>query len=95
VGFDLVAQDEIGAGIAGADGGELVAEGPALIRLVRSAWFGWPVVVARPCDKDAFEESAFLIVWYLWRDWSPQRQKQAGCGEGVPVFFLVDGGALS
>jgi hypothetical protein len=26
VGFDLVAQDEVGAGIAGADGGELVAE---------------------------------------------------------------------
>ena len=27
VGFDLVAQDEIGAGVAGAGGGELVAEG--------------------------------------------------------------------
>ena len=27
MGFDLVAQDEVGAGVAGADGGELVAEG--------------------------------------------------------------------
>jgi uncharacterized spore protein YtfJ len=26
VGFDLVAQDEVGAGVAGAGGGELVAE---------------------------------------------------------------------
>ena len=26
MGFDLVAQDEVGAGIAGADSGELVAE---------------------------------------------------------------------
>jgi hypothetical protein len=26
-----------------------------------------------------------------WRDQSPQRQKQARCGEGMPVFFLANG----
>jgi len=56
---------------------------------------GWLVVVARPRDEDAFEESSFLVVWRLRRDRPPPGQEQAGCGEGVSVFFLVDGGALS
>ena len=51
------------------------------------------VVVAGPGKQDAFEEAAVLVVWRFGRGWSPERQKQVGCGERVSVLFFVDGGA--